>query len=83
MDLLYTDKWLNPLIFSDENGVSNADDEDSNNQNEALNPYFEENGFSSKILIKNLGSTFVYLILYIVAVIFLFIINLSAKFSTR
>ena len=30
MDLLYTDKWLNPLIFKDESGVSedNGDEGD-------------------------------------------------------
>ena len=40
MDLLRTDRWLIPLIFSD----YEAD-------NSPLNPYFEENGFSSKMMI--------------------------------
>jgi len=40
MDLLRTERWLIPLIFSD----FEAD-------NSPLNPYFEENGFSSKMMI--------------------------------
>jgi hypothetical protein len=41
-----------------------------------LNLYFDENGFESKSLIKNLGSTFVYLVLYI----FLCVPSVSHKF---
>jgi hypothetical protein len=29
-----------------------------------LNNYFEENGFQSKLLMKNIGSTFFFLMLY-------------------
>ncbi len=33
-----------------------------------LNIFFEENGFQSKALIKNLGSTFIYLVLYLLTI---------------
>jgi hypothetical protein len=29
-----------------------------------LNSYFEENGFNSKLLMKNIGSTFFFIIIY-------------------
>lgn len=53
MDLLQTDKWLPQLFY-------NPDEED-----EPLNDYFDINGFSSKSVIKNLGSTFVFLAVFI------------------
>jgi hypothetical protein len=59
MDLLQTDRWLAPLIFNE--GTAN---EGEDNEDEALNQYFDENGFSTKVLIKNLGSTFVYIVIY-------------------
>jgi hypothetical protein len=66
MDLLYTDRWLIPMIFKENSGVAVDDFEEKlvSKEDTALNPYFEENGFSTRILIKNLGSTFVYLIIY-------------------
>jgi hypothetical protein len=64
MDLLYTDRWLNPLIFKSETKTTGDEDEAVPIEDTALNPFFEENGFSTRILIKNLGSTFVYIILY-------------------
>ena len=57
LDILQTDLWLNPLIFPKKEIDEEEDDE-------PLNIYFDENGFGSKMLIKNLGSTFVYLALY-------------------
>jgi predicted PurR-regulated permease PerM len=79
MDLLYTDRWLNPLIFKDQ--TSSINDDDKNLEEEkALNDFFEENGFSTKILIKNLGSTFVYLILYLLILIFLPLLKIFAKY---
>jgi hypothetical protein len=57
MDLLFTDKWLIPFIFpDDELPTATLSEEDI-----ALNAFFDENGFTTRTLIKNLGSTFVYL----------------------
>jgi hypothetical protein len=33
---------------------------------DALNGFFDENGFQSKSLVKNLGSTFIYICLYLI-----------------
>ncbi len=48
-----------------------------------MNPFFEENGFSTKVLIKNLGSTFVYLILYIFVLALIPLLKIFAKKSSR
>jgi hypothetical protein len=61
LDLLMTDLWLFPLLFPPK-----PPGEDGNAMEQPLNMYFEENGFQSKALIKNLGSTFIYLLLYLV-----------------
>lgn len=53
IDLLQTDKWLPALFFK-------ATEED-----EPLTAYFELNGYSSMTLIKNLGSTFLFLLLLV------------------
>lgn len=70
LDLLMTEIWLFPLLFPSKPTGQEDDTE------EPLNMYFEENGFQSKALIKNLGSTFVYLSLYIVLLCFLALIKL-------
>ena len=56
LDLLQTDKWLTPLLFPDKASTSDAFDD------QPLNAYFDENGFQSKMSMRNLGSTFVYLL---------------------
>ncbi len=50
-------------------------DEDDN---DPLNDYFDESGFGSKLIISNLGSTFIYLIISIP----LFFVTLSIKKSS-
>lgn len=72
LDILQTDKWLIPLLFTDEEQDESAKDDDADEDNgeyvdpaAPLNDFFDENGFSSKYLIENLGSTFVYFILLI------------------
>ena len=78
LDLLMTDMWLFPLLFPPKPpGEGEEDDTEK-----PLNMYFEENGFQSKALIKNLGSTFVYLGLYIVLLFFLALIKLMSRSFT-
>ncbi|TNV86833.1 hypothetical protein FGO68_gene14517 [Halteria grandinella] len=60
MDLLQTDVWLNSLIYPDSN-----DEVDH-----GLNAYFELNGLQSTKLVKNLGSTFVFLVVFLFLHIF-------------
>lgn len=51
---------------------SNEDDDDP------LNDFFDESGFGSKLVISNLGSTFIYLIISVP----LFFVTLSIKESS-
>jgi hypothetical protein len=46
---------------------------------QALNEYFEENGFTSMRLINNLGSTMVYLFLFAIALLLLPLLKLAWK----
>ena len=48
--------WLIPMMFSSDDGSNDY----------AVNPYFNNNGYGSMILVKNMGSTFVYLVLLII-----------------
>jgi hypothetical protein len=76
LDLLMTDMWLFPLLFPPKPPGEEGEEDDTE---EPLNMYFEENGFQSKALIKNLGSTFVYLGLYIVLLCFLPLVRLMSR----
>jgi hypothetical protein len=64
LDILYTDKWLIPLLFTEDND-KDEDDGEYVDLGGPLNDFFDENGFSSKYLIENLGSTFVYVIVLV------------------
>lgn len=76
MDLLYTDRWLVPLLTSFKN------DEDENvGKDKPLNPYFEQNGFSSTLLVNNLGSTMVYLFIYLIAFLLLPLLKIFEKYK--
>ncbi|TNV86571.1 hypothetical protein FGO68_gene9232 [Halteria grandinella] len=58
MDLLLTDKWLaNYLEYS----VMPSELE----KDEAMNIYFDSQGFQSKLVLQNLGSTLVFLLMHI------------------
>ena len=68
LDLLQTELWLFPLLFKPK---AEGEDNDMDETDQPLNMYFDENGFESKALIKNLGSTFVYLVLYFILLVIL------------
>lgn len=59
IDILYTEKWFPQLLeylrF------------DLNFQDKPINSYFNQNGFQSMLLIKNLGSTFFFILFYFLA----------------
>lgn len=54
-------------------------------EDQALNQYFDENGYSTKVLIKNLGSTFVYMVIYCLLLLMIpilkFMSNIFPKLS--
>jgi hypothetical protein len=56
VDILLTDMWMPQLIFS---ATTRQKSEGG------LNDFLEYNGFGSKLLINNLGSSFVYMLLYL------------------
>ena len=73
MDILQTSLWLDPIIFNSP----------GDNNDDGINPFFDLGGFTSMILIKNLGSTFVFLIVLLIAFCSMFIIKLmSIRFKT-
>lgn len=74
LDILLTDQWI-PLIFD----TSSSQIEQSG----GLNSFFEENGFSSKFLISNLGSSFVYLTLYCVLLILYLLLSLFSRYASK
>jgi hypothetical protein len=55
------------------NGISLNIDNIEND--EAINIFFEENGFQSKQFLKNTGSTLIFLVFYILGWVFLFIVS--------
>ena len=60
LDLLYTNEWLTPFLENkniDEQGISYID--------ESRNLYLETSGFSSSIMLVNLGSTLIFIAMLI------------------
>jgi hypothetical protein len=65
-----TDEWLYPALLKEEDklfNVTKEDDEEEIIMDRGINNYFDDNGISSMFLIKNLGSTLVYLVFIVVA----------------
>jgi hypothetical protein len=74
MDLLLSEMWIPQLFYG-----ANKLDEDY----EPLNSFFDENGYSSKYLLKNLGSTLAFLVAYLALWFFLLFLKLLSIFSAR
>jgi hypothetical protein len=45
-----------------------------------LNQYFEQNGFSTKVLINNMGSTFVYIAIYLFLIVLYILLTPVSRF---
>ena len=73
MDILLTDQWLPQLLFRSEMLV----------ESEPLNDFLGENGFRSALAIKNLGSTFVFLIIYGCIWVLIKLLEQLGRFSKR
>ena len=71
LDILMTDQWFVPYVYGDESEANDS----------GLNRYFEINGFTSKSLIKNLQSTFIYLILYAFLILLMLLAYILSSFS--
>jgi hypothetical protein len=55
VDIFLSDQWLPELIY----GVERVDDD-----NEPLNSFFDESGYSSRMLWKNINSSLVLICMY-------------------
>ncbi|TNV86086.1 hypothetical protein FGO68_gene11756 [Halteria grandinella] len=74
MDLLMTDKWLSPQI-------EKIFLQEELEQDSALNEYFEDQGFASRLAIFNLGSTLIFLGIQILLLLFTALAFLVTKSS--
>ena len=52
-------------------------------EQKAINPYFDQNGFTSKLLVINLGSSFVYILIYLGILILHLIAKLNMNVFPR
>jgi hypothetical protein len=52
-------------------------------EQKGINSYFEQNGFASKILVINLGSSFVYIVIYLALIILHINLKLVQRVSSR
>ena len=69
LDLLYTSEWLTPFLEN-----KNIDDQGISYIDESRNLYLETSGFSSSIMLVNLGSTLIFIAMLIALyVIFYFL----------
>ena len=74
VDIFLSDKWLPQLFY----GLERLDDD-----SEPLNSYFEESGYSSKVLLKNINSSLVFIWIYCSLYGLLFIFLILGTFSQR
>jgi hypothetical protein len=74
-DVFYVDQWVPPTLKK----VSfNMDVPE-----EPINDYFQDNGFEVKFLMKNIGSTLIFLMLYIIAWAIYFVLAIAGRYSQR
>ena len=72
VDIFLSDKWMPDLIYGSES---------VNEDNEPLNSYFDESGYSSKALLKNMNSSLVFIWIYCSMYALLLILRILGSFS--
>ncbi len=70
LDLLYTSEWLTPFLEN-----KNIDDQGISYLDESRNLYLETSGFSSSIMLVNLGSTFIFIAMLIALYVIYYILK--------
>lgn len=78
LDVLMSEKWFEKIFYRSISNGSKARiliSESEMERDLPLNEFFDNNGFSTKSLIKNLGSTFIYLLIYLFGYLTLFTFN--------
>ena len=92
LDILQTELWFIPWMFPPGSEVdmqiSQVNEEDEKMESvrrveEPLNIYFNENGFATKILLKNLGSTTLYLAILLLSLALIPLLYCLGKLSAR
>lgn len=71
LDIFQTDKWLPQLLYSE------YDDDD-----EALNLFFEINSYTSKMVVQNLGSTIIFLLIFFFVIHITLVIKVLSNLSS-
>ena len=70
-DVFYVDQWVPPTLKKVSFNMDIPDD--------PINDYFQENGFEVKFLMKNIGSTLIFIILYVIAWWFYLMLKICGK----
>ena len=78
-DILYTERWLPKFFEMMHLDLNFEEDEGSENE---IN-YLKLNGYDVDYLIGNLGSSFMFILIYAASFIILLLAWLLAKYSTR
>lgn len=71
-DVFYVDQWVPPTLKKVSLDMDVPED--------PINDYFKDNGFEVKFLMKNIGSTLIFLIIYIIAWVIYLILALLGRF---
>ena len=74
VDIFLSDKWMPELFY----GL-----ESINEDSEPLNSFFDESGYSSKFLLKNINSSLVFIGIYCFLYALLLIMRILGSFSKR
>jgi len=74
VDIFLSDKWIPQLFY----GFDRVNDD-----NEPLNSFFDESGYSSTMLLKNINSSLVFIWIYCSLYGLLLIIRILGYFSNR
>jgi hypothetical protein len=72
VDIFLSDQWMPELFY----GLERVNDD-----NEPLNSFFEESGYSSKVLLKNINSSLVFIWIYSSLYGLLLIFRILGSFS--
>ncbi|TNV86529.1 hypothetical protein FGO68_gene670 [Halteria grandinella] len=80
MDLLITDKWLTPLL---DKAKQTSEEEDDDDEDMPMNLFIGSQGFQSRLLLFNLGSTLVFLIIQVMLLLTTGLMRLVSPINLR
>jgi hypothetical protein len=72
VDIFLSDQWMPQLFY----GLERVDED-----NEPLNSYFDESGYSSKVLLKTINSSLVFIWIYCSLYVLLLILRILGSCS--